>query len=191
MKWIAPNVGDYPASQWNTVVNRANAAGVKVVPWARCYTPAILANLVSSAKAWGCEHLIPNLEKHQEGGVWLEPDLPTQLVADYLDANWSGGVGISTEGHTYNGVDWSPFTSRNYVIMLQMFWEDAGRNPASMPSWVAAEVTHARKDSGFTYVAVTYQTVRSSPAWYDLRGTYSLYTGDDVGQGNWSAWGQQ
>lgn len=185
MKWVAPNIGDFPASEWSLVVERANAAGVKVVPWARCYTPEKLAELVSAGHTFGSEHIIPNLEKH-DGQV---PDLPTLMVAEYLDANWDGGVGISTEGHTYD-LDWFQFYSRDYVVMLQMFWEDARRDPATMAQWIEEEVRHARA-WGWTYVAVSYQTVRSDPSWYDRRGTFSLYTADDVGQGNWARWGQQ
>lgn len=191
MKWVALNVGDHFAEEWSVVRARAAEAGVDVIPWARCYTPAILAYLVSTANAWGCTRVIPNLEKYFDGVVWREPDLPPDVVADYLDANFEGEVGISTEAHTYNAVDWSPFTSRNYTVMLQMFWEDAKRDPADMAAWIAAEVAHARLFSGFTYVAVTYQTVRSDPTWYDRRGTFNLYTGDNVGAGNWVAWGQQ
>lgn len=189
MTWIAPNVGDYPASRWSTIRARAAASGVDVIPWARCYTPEKLKYLVDTATSWGSTRLIPNLEKWFDGTVWREPDLPPPLVADYLDSYWDGEVGISTEAHLYNAVDWSPFTSRGYVAMLQMFWEDAKRNPGDMAAWIAAEVLHARINAGFTYVAVSYQTVRSDPWWYDRTGTYNLYTADNVGAGNWANWG--
>lgn len=75
-----------------------------------------------------------------------------------------------------------------YPALLQIFPADLGWKIEDIAVKTAGCVEHAR-DKGFTYAGVTYQTYAGAqPSWYDLRGTYSLYTGDNVSAGEWSKW---
>lgn len=175
--WSACNVGDHTPAEWDFYRSRATLTGIKVIPWERVRSEADVQHLVSVALDWGSRGLIVNLE------VEAKDVLKPKQVANKL-AGYTGQVAISTEAWLYNPplVDWTPLI--DYTVLLQIFpYESAA---AEKPYQCMA---HA-KELGFEKVAFTYGSYSGqTPELYDLkRVNYSVYTGDDIGPGNWNKW---
>jgi len=181
--WLALNVGDGIAWQdWRIVVDRARGLGVDVFPWARCYTLDDCSRLLDLADDVAFRAIL-NIEDEFQTAV--DPNDLAALLDDSevrLDE-----IGLSSVAWLYNDVDFSPLSA--YPMLLQLFPTDMRRDPADLEQIQADCVVHAR-DKGFTYVGVTFQTYAGArPEWYAYyEGARSLYTGDDVGAGNWGAW---
>lgn len=181
MEWLALNVGDGQEwNDWRTVIDRARPLGVVVIPWARCLTLTQCYDLLDLADLVAF-HAILNIEDEFKDSV--SPAKVAEIVADFPDVQ----VGISTVAWLYNDVDYSPL--EKLPVLLQVFPADNGWSPDQIEQRQSDCVQHAR-DQGFTYVGVTLQTYAGAePGWYGyLKGARSLYTGDDVGAGNWGAW---
>lgn len=175
--WSACNIGDHSEYEWSYYKTHANMVGIRVIPWARCRTEADVLNLVRVALEWHSNGLIVNLETE------AKDVLTPKQVSDKL-YGYNGQVAISTEAWLYNPplVDWKPLTQ--HTCLLQIFPAEA--EPAKKPLDCLA---HA-KELGFQKVAFTYGAhMGQTPSLYDLqRVNYSVYTGDDIGVGNWNKW---
>lgn len=184
MKWLALNVGDGQHwDDWLIVRERAAIVGVEVLPWARCRTLSDCHDLLETADLFASK-VILNIE--DEFKDVLPPSGVAALLPDYTMQSHALDVAISTVGWLYNAVDYRPLS--DLPFLLQVFWEDMRFDPSLMESKQRDCVLHAR-EKGVTYVGVTFLTVRSQPSFYAYHnGTRSLYTGDDVGGGNWTAW---
>lgn len=190
--WLALNVGDGQHwSDWQVVIDRARAANVEVLPWARCRTLVECHELLETADMFASKCLL-NIE--DEFKDVLPPSRVAALLPDYTLQSKALDVGISTVGWLYGtdgggqaDVDYSSLT--NYPFLLQVFWEDMKFDPALMEQKQADCVRHARLDKEITYVGVTFMTVRSNPSYYAYwGGPRSWYTGDNIPAGTWSEW---
>lgn len=180
-KWLALNVGDgHRWDDWRPVIDRARALNVVVMPWARCRTLTQCWDLLDEADLVSFQAIL-NVEDEFKQEV--DPGLLAGVITDFPDLK----VGISTVAWLYNDVDYSPLAG--YPVLLQIFPADNGWDPSELEQKTKDCVAHAR-DKGFTYVGATVQTYAGAePGWYGyLSGAKSLYTGDDVGAGNWEAW---
>lgn len=181
MSWLALNIGDGQAwNDWRIVIDRARAIGVDVFPWARCRTLAECYDLLDQADLVGFRALL-NLEDELE--TVCPPAKVAEILADFPELE----VGISSVAWLYNDVDFTPFAS--LPVLLQIFPQDNRWEPAEIELRQQECVKHARA-KGFTYVGVTVQAYGGAkPEWYGyIEGTFSIFTGDDVGAGNWAAW---
>lgn len=153
-----------------------------VFPWARCYTLDDVSRLLELADDVAFRAIL-NVEDEFQNDV--EPGMLAETI-EAADVKLDE-VAISSVAWLYNDVDFSPLAE--YPMLLQLFPTDMRRAPADLEQIQADCVAHAR-DKGFTYVGVTFQTYGAAePEWYAYyEGTRSLYTGDDVGAGNWGAW---
>jgi hypothetical protein len=185
MKWLALNVGDGQHwDDWRVVRERAKAANVEVLPWARCRTLSDCHDLLETADAFASK-VILNIE--DEFKDVLSPARVAAMLPDYTLQSNALDVAISTVGWVYNDVDYNPLG--DYPVLLQIFPTDMRRDPAELETIQAQCVAHAR-DKGFTYVGVTIQAYGDAkPEWYGyIDGTFSIFSGDDVGSSNWAAW---
>lgn len=175
--WTACNTGDHTSEEWSYYVSKAKLANIKVIPWARCRNETDVHRLISIAHLWHSLGLIVNLETEAKDVL-----TPAQVAA--ILYGYTGQVGISTEAWLYNPptVNWKPLN--NYTVMLQIFPQEA--EPGKYPAHCIA---HA-KELGFEKVTVTYGSHMDGQAsWFDLKKpNYSVYTGDDIGVGNWDKW---
>ena len=185
--WLALNVGDDQHwDDWQVVRDRADAAGVAVLPWARVRTMIELHDLMETADVFS-SRVIANIENEFE--TVLPPAKVAALLADYTLQSHALDAAISTVGWVYNAVDYSPLA--NYPVLLQLFPQDMKRDPAELEQIQADCVKHAR-ERGFVHVGITAQTYGAAePSWYAyMNGTpRSYFTGDDIGATNWAAWG--
>ena len=180
-EWLALNVGDGQKwDDWRTVIDRARDESVVALPWARCRTLAEVEDLLDMADLVSF-HCILNIE--DEFKTVLEPWRIAPAIADVPELQ----VGISSVAWLYNDVDFRPLGK--LPMLLQLFPADNRWMPDELPEKQADCVRHAR-EHGFTYVGVTLQTYGTAqPGWYGYwKGVRSLYTGDDVGSGNWGEW---
>jgi hypothetical protein len=154
------------------------------VPHGRTYNPGVIENIVHAGQQWGSPAVILNLEVEA-----LTNMPPSRCKQTLVSAGWTGEYGVSTEAWLYDwpAVDWQPLVEPTSSALLQMYPEDAKRDPSEIPSWQASCVAHAR-DYGFRYVGVTFQAWRSDPDWFDRSTDYSIAYGDDIGPGNWAPW---
>jgi hypothetical protein len=163
------NIHDYAPSEWErAVVPNARAMGMAVGPWARTmddwgnFWAAEVDNLVDCAREWGGP-LIVNSESEIKGSG---ADI-TQLIADKvagLDA------AISSESYPFLNVDWTPVA---HLPALPQIFPEAGD----------VDLDHCLRawhDVGVRCVYFTYASYGGrTPADYDLRAPYSIYTADD------------
>jgi hypothetical protein len=196
MTWLALNLGDgHTWDDWRVVVTRARARAVQVIPWARCRTLAELEALLTEADLRGFR-AIANIEDEFErdgdhGPAPMPPAKVREVIDDYPDL----AVSFSTGGWLMNDVDYAPIAHR--PVLLQVFAQDLKRPPAELPKVTADCIAHAH-DKGFKHVGVTCQAYgeegvgygRAEAEWYSFLGLKprSIYTGDDVGAGNWPSW---
>lgn len=175
--WIALNVGDFALAEWTTVIERADAVGVGCIPWRRVRTQADVAALARDGTALDARALGVNLEKEADLGTLKPAD-----CAAVLHSLWSREVITITEPWLYNAVDWRALAALGPAC-LEIFPLEAesARDPKGC-------VAHAH-EMGFRDVFPCYGTYAgATPAMYDLRQPHSLYTGDDVGAGNFKTW---
>lgn len=191
-EWLGLNVADHSPAEWSTVRLRAAAAGVVCLPKARLGIPengatreSCLRNLealCATADAWSSPYLICNVETELRDGIVSAQDV-------------AGGIGgryaaISSEANLYWSVDWEPLTY--YPALLQIYPTDSRlepKTPERIAEWQAQCVRGARERAGFTHVGVTFQAYdHAQPEWYDRTTAYSVFSGDDIGAGNWSQW---
>lgn len=109
-------------------------------------------------------------------------------VAGYLEMRGYRDFAVTiTEAWLYNAVDWRPLAKYGPCV-LEIF-------PLANESSTRARdcIEHARAQ-GYEDVVPAYATYGShNPALYatnrfGVPGIYSLYTGDDIGPGNWAKW---
>jgi hypothetical protein len=212
-EWVALNVGDHTAAEWEPIRQRAlfaTEAGLKVVPWSRLGHPdkgeskadclRRLRALLDIAKSWATNAPIVNVETeikppHPDitppdgralGGLITPSD-----VARELERYGMAEAAISTEAVVYD-MHWVPLAA--YPVLLQILPRDNGWNPAGIRSEQAKCVKRAH-DYGFAHVGVSVQTYEMAdgshpdPAWFDLNaaGT-SLIWGDNVAPNEWGRW---
>lgn len=178
------NVIDFPPESWNKARQAAINQGLIVFPWgatiadSRTECLKRLDKIVATAVAWNTKYVIIDAEKELDNGFITSDDIALAL-ADFPDA------AISTEAWLYFNVDWWPLTE--WPVLLQIYPEENRLTPEQIPQFQADCVRHARQ-RGFLYVGVTFPTYHGSqPTWYNLSGTYSLYTADDC-QGDYRQW---
>ena len=175
--WTACNVGDHSDTEWDYYQTNAILHGICVIPWARCRTEADISNLIRVALKWRTSGLIVNLE------IEAKDVLTPRQVSDKL-YGYNGQVGISTEAWLYNPplVDWKPLIKHTCLLQIFPAEAEAAKKPLDC-------MAHA-KALGFQKVAFTYGAhMGQTPNLYDLqRVNYSVYTGDDIGVGNWNKW---
>lgn len=191
-EWLGLNIADYFPGEWSTVRQRAALEGVVCLPKARLGVPeagatkesclAKLSALCLTADAWDTPYLIVNAEHELSQGI-ITPSEIADIVGERQAA-------ISSEANLYWAVDWTPLI--HLPVLLQVYPQDARlepKTPERIAQWQAECVRGARERACFTYVGVTLQTYGGAqPEWYDLSTVYSVFTGDDIGYGNWSKW---
>lgn len=172
-KWITFNTGDFPVSQWTTVIERAKDLGLVVFPWKYLRSVSDILSLINDAHAIGATKVMLNLE------VEAETVLPPALVRDVVESQWRGEVGVSTLGWLQNDVDFTPF--KKYTVLLQIFPQDMRRDPATLPELTRDCIAHARAH-GLVNIGVTFQTYGSAKReWYSFwKWQRSYYTADDM-----------
>jgi hypothetical protein len=175
--YTACNTGDHTMAEWSMYLQGADAHGIKVIPWARCLNANDVVKLINVAETWSSKGLIVNLE------IEAKNVLPPSLVAEILK-DYAGQVAISTEAWLYNPpvVNWTPLNK--YTMMLQIFPQES--DPSTRPLHCIA---HAQ-ELGFKNVVLTYGSYAGGQAsWFNLTlPYYNVYTGDDIGVGNWKKW---
>jgi len=187
--WLALNLGDgHVWDDWNVVIQRARALGVRLIPWARCRTLQECYDLLDDADLVGFRAIL-NIEDEFERGPGGTPaPCPPDKVREVMDDFPNVAVSFSTGAWLMNDVVYTPIAHR--PVLLQLFPTDMKRDPSELPQIELDCRKHAR-DKGFRYIAITCQTYAGAqPGWYAYQGSTprSLYTGDDVGAGNWAAW---
>lgn len=187
--WLTLNIGDGQSwAEWYTVITRAKALGMGVFPWARCRTLAECRLLLEAADLVGNRGIL-NIEDEFErapggGPAPCAPDKVREVIDEYPGV----AVSFSTGAWLMNAVDYTPIAHR--PVLLQLFPTDMNRSPTELPQLEIDCRAHARA-KGFRYIGITCQTYATAqPSWYAYMGTRprSLYTGDDIGAGNWAAW---
>lgn len=175
--WIACNIGDHAHVEWDLIRRRCQVEGMHCIPWARCRNLNDLDNLLMIALLWNSPGMIVNLENE------AETNLPPSVVREEINGfKYGGAVAISTLGWLQNSVNWKPFAG--YTVLLQYF-------PQEVPQYkgkLSELFLHAKALTGGR-VGVTFGTYHGAkPEDYPLGMIHSLYTGDDVGPGNWWRW---
>jgi hypothetical protein len=170
------NVGDHAPDTWQTIRDRARAAGVVCGPWLRTATSAgdfdveRFHKLLDIADAWATP-LIVNAESELKGsGAELTTYIDAQLGA--RDA------AISMESVPFADVEWWPIGDR--PVLPQVFLADV-----DVDALQVRELWHAY---GVRCVVLTFGSYGGSrPDDYDLLSPFGLYTADDCAQ-NYAAW---
>ncbi len=184
-RWLGLNMHEpdwtpKPASWEYAVRPRALRLGLTVFPWLRVYDRSDVRALRDVAERWSEQAgralpVAPNLE------VEAHDRLPPAAVCEELDG-YEGEVITFTVAFLYRAVDWQPLAERGAVV-LEIFpaeSEDSTR--------VAGCVARAH-EAGFRDVFLCYGAYAGqTPDLYDLALPHSVYTGDDVGAGNWRRW---
>jgi hypothetical protein len=174
------NVGDYPASDWQVVRDRARAAGVKCGPWLRTadghgvFDPDRLMHLIDVADSWDWAPLVCNSEKEiDHSGSAL-----TQFIRNEIGDR---DAAISTEVRPFADVDWKPLGS-SYPILPQNFPAETGIGDSDdtiRMNWYAA---------GAICVVITYGSYGGMDAGdFDRLSPFGVYTADDCGN-DFAAW---
>jgi hypothetical protein len=180
--WLALNVGDgHSWEEWRQTRDIAARNGVSVYPWERCHDESYLRHLLELAEIHAVQPL-PNLEQELDDGT-----LPAARVGKVCAEYPVTVVGWSLVAWLYADVDFLPLTDR--PALLQVFPADNRWTPEELPAKQRDCIRHARR-KGFLHVGVTHQTYAGAePEWYAYhRGPRSLFTGDDMGTGNWARW---
>ena len=198
--WIALNVGDHELSDWSDVRERAEAAGLEVVPWARLCHPHIgethqdclrkLGALLDAAKALGTTRPIVNVETEIKPAS-LDGLITPGEVARELERAGMDEAAISTEAWLYD-VSWVPLNG--YAMLLQILPRDNRWAPEQVRAQQDACEERAR-GYGFDHVGTSVQSypmadgTDAEPEWFDLGGTNrSVIWGDNVAAGEWQRW---
>jgi hypothetical protein len=189
--WLALNVGDNNPSDWEIVRQKAKLHHVRIFPWARIWNDTAITNLVATAKEWNSQTIGFNLEQEAKEGMF------PRRCADFLDfLGWTKEVATITEPWLYNGVPQDPFYPHNPnkngweplielgPVILEIFPQEAEAAKKPLDC-----IAHA-KEIGFKNVFLAYGAYgEAEPNWYNIQNKpYSIYCGDDIGQGNWSKW---
>ena len=117
------NVGDYPASDWIPLRDRAWNVGMKCGPWLRTadahtvFDPRRLSDLIDIADAWNWAPLICNSEKEIDNTY---DDLTGYIAEELGDRD----AAISVEVRPFGNVDWKPLAG--YPILPQKFPAETG-----------------------------------------------------------------
>lgn len=178
MRWLGYNLnkGDWLLpSDWAVVRSRAANLGMPTIPWLRVRTREDVRHLRATGEADRAPALGLNLEKEAEG------QLTPAMCAEELQG-YRGEVITFMEAWLFASVDWHPL-ARLGPALLQIF--PAESTAAHDP--VGCEIQAHKK--GFAHVFLCYGTYGGmNPSQFDLTRPHSLYTGDDVGPGNWRRW---
>jgi hypothetical protein len=169
---IAVNVGDFSISAWDTVLNRAEAAGVTVLPWARTRNEAAVTRLCQIARAMSAKAVLVNAENELFDG-----SLDTKVIAREslgLDGclstlPWSGDVRWEAVAHMR--------------LHLQMFPQETETSKHPRDCRVKAFQNGAKRVN-FMLGVHDITEVELPPR----QGGFWVYTADDVGSnyGTWS-----
>lgn len=174
--WIALNLGDHANEEWELVRERASAASVTTLPWARLQTLAkrlTVSNEVAAERLadigrslYG-NRVLFNAEKELDGNDPLRVAMETSSVG--MDA------ALSTEPRLFDSLKDTPIV-RRMVVQLQMFPQES--NTAKDPRWCRA---HAYS-YGCARVDFMHGMHDLKPgAFAPLQSPYSVYTADDCG----------
>lgn len=191
-KWLALNVIDQPADQWDLVRQRCTRFGLTVYPWGRLHREDSQMIICQTAKLWKTRPLL-NIEDEakQPGYPGSQPWGQPKVVAAQIKALFPKIQPIlSIPGWPYwGGTDWRPLA--DFPALLQILWEDMRINPVTKE-----EIARVQRDCEymakkvFKRVGVSYQSFHdSSPLLYDRnRKGWSIIWGDTVS--DWPAWGR-
>jgi hypothetical protein len=160
--------------RWSLVRERADSAGVIVVPWCYIWNLSDLDRLISVSDSWAVDAemepaLVPNPEKQLDLGVFSCEQM-NQMVGNRDAA-------CATEAWLYNDVDWKSIS--HWPMMLEIFPYE---NPTAW-KWYDCK-KHAR-DLGFSCVMFTFgaydvQGKQPQPNEFPLLTPYQIYTADDL-----------
>jgi hypothetical protein len=175
-RWIAINLGDHADNEWDLVKQRANAAGVTVVPWGRITSIASrlgLSNekaaewLATLGKQAYSNRVLFNAEKELDGNNALRIAME--------DASVGMDYALSTEPWLFESLRNTPLVRRG-VVQIQLFPQesDASTRP---------------RDCRARAYELGCLTVHFMLGMHDLppgafprrQSPYSVYTADDCG----------
>jgi peptidoglycan hydrolase-like protein with peptidoglycan-binding domain len=117
--WIAINVGDHLPPEWSLIEQRADAAGVTVLPWRRCSNDAHVDELCDLARKEYSGRVIVNAEKELDTGEVTAEAIVT--ATEGMDA------ALSTEPLVFSVLGGSPLLAK-LIVQLQLFPQE---NPIS------------------------------------------------------------
>lgn len=165
--WIAINVGDFAPADWSLVKQRANAAGMTVLPWRRCSTDAHVNELCDLARREHSGRVIVNAEKELDTGV-----VSAEAI---LTATQGMDAALSTEPILFSSLAGSPLIER-LVVQLQLFPQE--NDPSKAP--------RDRRAHAFGLGAKRVHFMLGMhgldpDAFPERQAPYSVYTADDCG----------
>jgi hypothetical protein len=171
------NIGDHPASEWETIIRpRAAQQGMACGPWLRTagsdggFDRSRLDRLIDQADRWQSP-LIVNSESELNGSG---DDLTPIIAAAIGDRDGA----VSMEPIPFANVHWYPLA--DVPVLPQVFKPGGYSDPIPV-----RDLWHAY---GVKCVYPTFASYGgSTPKDYPLQAPYSIYTGDDCG-GNYQAW---
>jgi hypothetical protein len=177
------NVIDYPVEEWESVVlPRARSLGMFCGPWGRTghpppvgtgFEPVKVDRIVAAADKWQSPGII-NSEKEIDGtGSTCTSYIRTKVGArDFA---------MSTEPTPYDKVQWTPV--EDLPILAQIFPAEQQKH------YQPDEVKAMWWAYGIKCVYMTYGTYGGmTPALFDLKAPYSIFTGDAVQPENYALW---
>jgi hypothetical protein len=172
--WIAINVGDHAPAEWSLVEERANAAGVIVLPWRRCNTDAHVNELCDLARREYAGRVIVNAEK--------ELDLGIVSAAGIVTATEGMDAALSTEPVLFGTLAGSPLIEK-LVVQLQLFPQEnpestKPRNCRARAFELGAKTVHFMLGVHNPDPPKPPLDPKSLPA---RQAPYSIYTADDCG----------
>lgn len=191
-KWLAFNVADHRAEEWDLVRSRAILHGLAFYPWGRLRTDGMQDSICRIAKEWMTRPLLNIEDEAKPPGVpgsqpWGQP----REVARRIRVGFPGIQPIlSIPGWAYWGyTDWRPCA--DFPALLQILWEDMRIIPPTRASIAKIQADcETMAVRTFKRVGVSYQSYRdSSPLLYDRnRKGWSVIWADTVN--DWPAWGR-
>jgi hypothetical protein len=171
---VAVNVADYQINAWDEVLNRAERAGVTVLPWGRTRNDAAVARLCAIARAMDAKAVLVNAE--------------TELFDGTLDlkviANETQGLDACLSTLAWSGdVLWHPVARLR--LHLQMFPQETDTAKHPRDCRVKAFANGAKRVNFM--LGIHDITPKELPP---RQGGYWVYTGDDTGN-NYAPWSPQ
>jgi len=171
------NVGDFPASDWEFIRERAAQHSVVCGPWLRtavggqgAFDPERLNNLIAIADLWNAPFIVNSESELKDTGADL-----TSYIAEVCGfEDWA----LSMEPWPFATVDWRPIKVPVLPQVFGLRWSQEAE--AVREEWYRV---------GVRCVVSTFGSYGdSNPDWYDRLTPYGVYTADDIGQlyASWS-----
>lgn len=173
-KSVALNYGDHTSSDWSTIVNRASAAYLTVLPWARCLTNQAVSDLCRQARKMPARAVIVNSEDELVDGRVSPQHIATETLG--LDGCVSTLPWLGTPAVNLAAL-------HDHEIHLQLFPQEnaVSKQPRDCRAhgYVNAGVKRASFMFGVHQLGPDAFPPRQEPFW--------IYTLDDC-QSTWEEW---